>query len=109
MECDPNEMIRESMASVRQVTISPMLVGRTLEELCWEPVKMDDPRLTAHPDWLKKFRDFVWSDLESFTIHQSVRMERTEQDFQIWLYNQMDYDSLLEQMEKQGLSWPTSR
>ena len=22
----------------------------------WEPVKMDDPRLTAHPDWLKEFR-----------------------------------------------------
>ena len=76
MECDPNEMIRESMASVRQVTISPMLVGRKLEELCWEPVKIGDPRLTAHPDWLKKFRDFVWSDLESLTIHQSVRMER---------------------------------
>lgn len=35
-------------------------------------------------------------------------MERTEQDFQIWLYNQMDYDSLLEQMEKQGLSLPTA-
>ena len=69
---------------------------------------MDDPRLTAHPDWLKKFRDFVWSDLDSLTIHQSVRMERTEQDFQIWLYNQMDYDSLLEQMEKQGLSLPTA-
>ena len=79
MECDPNEMIRGSMASVRQITISPMLVGRTLEELCWEPVKMDDSRLTAHPDWLKKFRDFVWSDLDSLTIHQSVRMERTEQ------------------------------
>ena len=70
MECDPNEMIRESMASVRQVTISPMFVGRKLEELCWEPVKMDDSRLTVHPDWLKKFRDFVWSDLDSLTIHQ---------------------------------------
>lgn len=108
MECDPNEMIRESMASVQQVTISPMLVGRKLEELCWEPVKMDDPRLTAHPDWLKKFRDFVWSDLDSLTLHQSARIERTERGFQIWVYNQMDYDSLLEQMEKQGLSLPTS-
>lgn len=47
MECDPNEMIRESMASVRQAAIGPMLVGRELEELCWEPVKMDDPRNTA--------------------------------------------------------------
>jgi len=50
---NPEEMIRESMAPVRQAAIGPMLVGRELEELCWEPVKMDDPRLTAHPDWLK--------------------------------------------------------
>ncbi len=51
---NPEEMIRESMAPVRQAVIGPMLVGRELEELCWEPVKMDDPRLTAHPDWLKE-------------------------------------------------------
>ena len=50
MERDPEEMIRESMAPVRQAAIGPLLVGRELEELCWEPVKMDDPRLTAHPD-----------------------------------------------------------
>ena len=49
MERDPEEMIRESMAPVRQATIGPMLVGRKLEELCWESVNMDDPRLTAHP------------------------------------------------------------
>ena len=49
MEQDPEEMIRESMAPVRQAAIGPMLVGRELEELCWEPVKMDDPRLTASP------------------------------------------------------------
>ena len=47
IEQDPAEFIRESMAPVRQAAIGPMLVGRELEELCWEPVKMDDPRLTA--------------------------------------------------------------
>ena len=60
----------------RQVRIGPMLVGRELEELCWEPVKMDDPRLTAHPDWLKEFRDFAWSDHVSLELHQSARIER---------------------------------
>ena len=51
---DPEEMIRKSMAPVRQAAIGPMLVGRELEELCWEPAKMDDPRLKSHPDgkWL---------------------------------------------------------
>ena len=73
---NPEEMIRESMAPVRQAAIGPMLVGRELEELCWEPVKMDDPRLTAHPDWLKEFRDFAWSDSSSLTLHQSAALVR---------------------------------
>lgn len=81
MERDPEEMIRESMAPVRQVAIGPMLVGRELEEINWEPVKMDDPRLTVHPDWLKEFRDFAWSDSSSLTLHQSARIERTEKAF----------------------------
>ena len=108
MEQDPEEMIRESMAPVRQAAIGPMLVGRELEELCWEPVTMDDPRLTAHPDWLKKFRDFAWSDLDSLTMHQSARIERTEKGFQICIYNRTDYDELLAGLEKQGLSLPTA-
>ena len=108
MEQDPEEMIRESMAPVRQAAIGPMLVGRELEELCWEPVTMDDPRLSAHPDWLKKFREFAWSDLDSLTLHKSTRIERTEKGFQICIYNRTDYDALLARLEKQGLSLPTA-
>ena len=102
------EFLRQGMTPVRQVTIGPMLVGRTLEELCWEPVKMNDPRVTAHPDWLKKFRDFAWSDLDSLTLHKSTRIERTEKGFQIWIYNRTDYDTLLAGLEQQGLSLPTA-
>ena len=105
---NPEEMIRESMAPVRQAVIGPMLVGRELEELCWEPVKMDDPRLTAHPDWLKEFRDFAWSDSSSLTLHQSARIERTEDGFHTWIYHCTDYDALLAGLEKQGLSLPTA-
>ena len=108
MERDPEEMIRESMAPIRQAAIGPMLVGRELEELCWEPVTMDDPRLSAHPDWLKQFREFAWSDLDSLTMHQSARIERTEKGFQICIYHYTDYDELLAGLEKQGLSLPTA-
>ena len=105
---DPEEMIRESMAPVRQAAIGPMLVGRELEELCWEPVTMNDPRLSAHPDWLKEFREFAWSDLDSLTLHKSARIERTENGFQIWIYNSTDYDTFIAMLEKQGLSLPTA-
>ena len=103
---DPEELIRESMAPVRQAGIGPLLAGRELEELCWEPVKMDDPRL--RPDWLKEFRDFAWSDHVSLELHQTARIERTEQGFQIWIYHRMDYDTLLNRLEQQGLSLPTA-
>ena len=102
MEQNPAELIGESMAPVRQAAIGPMLVGRELEELCWESVKMDDPGLTAHPDWLKEFRDFAWSDSSSLTLHQSARIERTEDGFQTWIYNRTDYDELLTGLEKAG-------
>ena len=105
---NPEEMIRESMAPVRQAAIGPMLVGRELEEINWEPVKMNDPRLTAHPDWLKEFRDFAWSDSSSLTLHQSARIERTEDGFQTWIYNRTDYDELLAMLENRGFSLPTA-
>ncbi len=35
------------MAPVRRAAIGPMLVGRELEEISWEPVQMENPR-TAH-------------------------------------------------------------
>ena len=80
MERDPVEMIRESMAPVRQAAIGPMLVGRELEEINWEPVKMDDPRLTVHPDWLKEFRDFAWS--VPFPVSWTVKMKKKQKETQ---------------------------
>ena len=108
MEQDPEELIGESMAPVRQATIGPMLVGRELEELCWESVQIDDSRLTSHPDWLKEFQNFAWSDSSSLTLHQSARIERTEDGFQTWIYHHTDYETLLQQLKKQGLSLPTA-
>lgn len=108
IECNPMELILESMAPIRQAIIGPMLVGRKLEELCWKPVKRDDPRLTSHPEWLKKFRDFAWSDLNSLTLHKSVRIERTEKDFKIWIYHRTDYYEHLAQLKKNGYSLPTA-
>ena len=107
LERDPAELIGENMMPVRQATIGPMLVGRELEELCWEPVQMDDPGLAAHPDWLKEFRDFACSD-SSFTLHQSTRIERTENELQIWIYHHTEYETLLDRLKKQGLSLPTA-
>ena len=39
------EFLRQGMTPVRQVTIGPMFVGRKLEEIGWESVPMNDPRI----------------------------------------------------------------
>ena len=105
IEQDPEEMIRESMAPVRQAAISPMLVGRELEELCWEPVALDDPRL--RPEWLEEFRQFALTGRDSLTLVGHARFERDGDGWQAALYHRMDYSDFLSQLEQQGLSLPT--
>ena len=103
---DPEEMIRESMASVRQASIGPMLMGRELEELCWELVALDDPRL--RPEWLEEFRQFALTGRDSLTLVGHARFERDGDGWQAALYHRMDYSDFLSQLEQQGLSLPTA-
>ena len=103
---DPEEMIRESMAPVRQVRIGPMLAGRELEELCWEPLALDDPRL--RPEWLEEFRQFALTGRDSLTLVGHARFERDGDGWQAALYHRMDYSDFLSQLEQQGLSLPTA-
>ena len=106
LERDPEEMIRESMAPVRQADIGPMLVGRELEELCWELVALDDPRL--RPECLEEFRQFALTGRDSLTLVGHARFERDGDGWQAALYHRMDYSDFLSQLEQQGLSLPTA-
>lgn len=105
-ERDPKDFIRESMAPVRQADIPPMLVGRELEEIGWEPVQMDDPRL--RPDWLEDFRKFAATDRDSLTLAGRARFEREGDGWQVCLYHETDYLDFQKLLEKQGLSLPTA-
>ena len=106
MEQDPEEIIRESMAPVRQAAIGPMLAGRELEELCWEPVALDDPHL--RPEWLEEFRQFALTGRDSLTLVGHARFERDGDGWQAALYHRMNYSDFRSQLQKQGLSLPTA-
>ena len=106
MERDPEEMIRESMAPVRQVAIGPMLVGRELEEINWEPVKLEDPRLRS--EWLEDFRQFALTDRDSLTLAGRARFERDGDSWQVSLYHEVDYLDFQNRLQKQGFSLPTA-
>mgnify|MGYP000659324469 CR=1 FL=1 len=106
MERDPEEMIRESMAPVRQVAIGPMLVGRELEEINWEPVKLEDPRLRS--EWLEDFRQFALTDRDSLTLAGRARFERDSDSWQVSLNHEVDYLDFQNRLQKQGFSLPTA-
>ena len=89
LEQDPAEFIGESMAPVRQAAIGPMLVGRELEEINWEPVELDDPRLC--PDWLEDFRQFALTGRDSLTLAGRARFERDGDSWQVSLYHEVEY------------------
>lgn len=106
MERDPEEMIRESMAPARQVAIGPMLVGRELEEINWEPVKLEDPRLRS--EWLEDFRQFALTDRNSLTLVGRARFERDSDSWQVSLYHEVDYLDFQNRLQKQGFSLLTA-
>ena len=106
LEQDPAEFIGESMAPVRQAAIGPMLVGRELEEINWEPVELDDPRLC--PDWLEDFRQFALTGRDSLTLAGRARFERDGDSWQVSLYHEVEYPNFQNLLQKQGFSLPTA-
>ena len=89
------KFLQQSMAPVRQSTIGPMLVGRKLEEIGWENVLMNDPRITAHPDWLESLRKWAGRNGQSLEIHETVRFERNGDNWRAWLCHPVTYPKFL--------------
>ena len=106
LEREPEEFIRESMAPARQATIGPMLAGRELEEISWEPVKLDDPRL--RPEWLEDFRQFALTGRDSLTLAGRARFKREDGGWQASLYHEVDYPDFQKLLEQRGFSLPTA-
>lgn len=104
----PEDFIREDMAPVRQVTISPMLVGRELEEVGWEPIDFQDPRLLAHPDWLKEFEEHKRSGMRGLNLVGHARFDCIDGQWRAYLYHDVTYSQLKELLRKQGFSLPTA-
>ncbi len=104
----PEEFIGEDMAPVRQVTIAPMLAGRKLEEIGWEPVSFQDPRLLEHPDWLQAFQEHQRAGMRGLNLVGCARFHCTDGRWEAFLYHDVTYDELKELLNRQGFSLPTA-
>jgi hypothetical protein len=52
---------------------------------------MNDPRITAHPEWLENLQRWAGQNSQSFEIHETVRFERNGDDWRAWLCHPMTY------------------
>lgn len=107
-EGTPEDFIRENMALVRQVTISPMLASRELEEIGWEQISFQDPRLLEHPDWLADFQQHKSSGGRGLNLVGHARFNYVDGQWRAYLYRDVTYPQLIELLRKQGFSLPTA-
>jgi hypothetical protein len=103
------DFIRQSMTPVRQRDIPPMLVGRELREIGWEPVSFWDDRLQEeHRDWLEDFWRHEGSGIEVFNIAGCAKFEKNGTSWKAYLYHKTTYRQFRESLHQQGFSLPTA-
>lgn len=107
MDAEPEKLISENMAPMRQVTIEPMLVGRELEEIGWEPVELDDSRL--RPNWLKAFHEYANQEQgTTLNIVGYVRFWKGKDEWYADLYHHLNYSQFMEFLHQHGFDLPTA-
>lgn len=102
---DAEAFLRSFMTPVRQAQIVPMLVERRLNEIGWEPISFDDPRLLAHPEWLEELQK---NRSVSLNIVGHVRFDLKNEQHFAYLYHDTAYTQFKENLHKQGFALPTA-
>ena len=110
MNRSPEDLLQERLTDVKHVNIGPMLVARKLEEVGWEPITIDDPRLAARPNVVQEFHDILSNGTADTTLvtMDFARIIRKNGVVHIDLYQDTDYETLLRHLEQQGLSLATA-
>lgn len=100
------EFLRSCTSAVRQVTVGPMLVERRQQEIGWEAVELDDPRIAQNREYQEEVRKLQPGKSIEFVGH--ARFVRGEHDIFAAVYHDMTYTQLKKQLAADGFSLPTS-
>lgn len=108
-EGSPEHFLRQYTLPVRVAELPPMLVGRNLEEIGWEPVSFWDSRLQEeHREWLEAFWRHEHSGIQKYNIVGCAKFERFGTRWQAYLQHKVTYPQLKETLKEQGFSLPTA-
>ena len=70
-------------------TIGPMFVGRKLEEIGWESVPINDPRITVHPTGWRTCRSWTTRMAEALKSTKRSALRRNGDGWRAWLCHPM--------------------
>jgi len=96
--------LRESMSTVRTVTLPPMLVERNLNDIGWRRVTLDSQELEPFQEDIKKH--FGAKD-RMLTIHGQMRIYRKDDEVITEMYEPVPMDDFFVRVHQNGFSLPT--
>ncbi|KQO17254.1 hypothetical protein [Paenibacillus sp. Leaf72] len=105
---DRDAFIRDQMSLVREAQIGALLVECETHSLGWYEVELDDEDLAEDEDFQEELKKFKLSTYSEYERHQNFRFVRDGEEIIAYLFNdELDADSVAEQIEQSGFSLPT--
>ncbi|NSL86279.1 SUMF1/EgtB/PvdO family nonheme iron enzyme [Chitinophaga sp. Mgbs1] len=112
METSPAEVdayVLERLSPLRTVTISPMVVARTVSETGYYWVELTDERLLSDPDFERALQELKATSREKYTyiVNASFRLEKNGATITAFLYEPATYEELVQTVTDSGFRLPT--
>ncbi|RAK29497.1 SUMF1/EgtB/PvdO family nonheme iron enzyme [Chitinophaga ginsengisegetis] len=106
---ETDTFIRERLSPVRTVTVSPMIVERSIRETGYFAVAMDDERLVTDGYFEKALQELRNTPKEKYiyTVNNSFRLEKNGSNIKAFLYEPSSYDELTTEIATTGFRLPT--
>lgn len=104
---DIHSFVRENTSPLRTKTIAPMLVERSLQQIGWRPVQLDDPEIKNNENLLKFIEDFRSSNYKSSTLKNNLRLKRNDGVIYAELYRAVSYADFVQSVLASGFRLPT--
>jgi len=96
-------LLHESMSPVRRVTISPMLVERTVNGIGWRTVDSSEAAALA-----ETYQEYITRYMNGFEIHNEVKFSRNDdQSMTVQVYSPISLADFLALQHKDHFSLPT--
>ena len=101
---DVDSFLRENMSPVRTVTVPPMLVERSLNDIGWRRVALESPELEPFQN---EIRDHFHPKQNYLEISRKMRIYRKDGEVIAEIYEPVSFNDFVRKIRESGFSLPT--